>query len=107
MSSVLHINDQNFDQEVLQSKSPVLVDFAAEWCGPCKRLAPVIEELATDFHGKAKVAHLDVDESQETAAKFNIMSVPTILFFKGGKQVDQLVGLVPKKNLAEKINALL
>ncbi len=107
MSNVIHVNDQNFEQEVLQSSTPVLVDFAAEWCGPCKRLAPVIEELANDFEGKAKVAHIDVDESKESASKFNIMSVPSILFFKDGKQVDQLVGLVPKDSLAEKINSLL
>lgn len=107
MSSVIHVNDQNFEEEVLKSSTPVLVDFAAEWCGPCKRLAPVIEELAQDFQGKAKVAHVDVDESKDSASQFNIMSVPTILFFKDGQQVDQLVGLVPKQSLAEKINSLL
>lgn len=107
MSKVVNINDENFDQEVLESTLPVVVDFGAEWCGPCKRLAPVIEELAGDFDGKAKIATLDVDESKQSASKFNIMSVPTLIFFKAGKPVDQVVGLVPKQNLTEKINSLL
>jgi len=107
MSNVANVNDQNFEQEVLNSSVPVLVDFAAEWCGPCKRLAPVIDELAGDFNGKALIARLDVDESQESASKFSIMSVPTLIFFKEGKPVDQVVGLVPKQSLADKLNALL
>jgi len=107
MSNVVNVNDQNFEQEVLNSSVPVLVDFAAEWCGPCKRLAPVIDELAGDFNGKALIARLDVDESQESASKFSIMSVPTLIFFKEGKPVDQVVGLVPKQSLADKLNALL
>jgi len=107
MSNVVNVNDQNFEQEVLNSNVPVLVDFAAEWCGPCKRLAPVIDELAGDFNGKALIARLDVDESQESASKFSIMSVPTLIFFKEGKPVDQVVGLVPKQSLADKLNALL
>jgi len=100
-------NVVNVKQEVLNSSVPVLVDFAAEWCGPCKRLAPVIDELAGDFNGKALIARLDVDESQESASKFSIMSVPTLIFFKEGKPVDQVVGLVPKQSLADKLNALL
>lgn len=107
MSNVANVNDQNFEQEVLNSNVPVLVDFAAEWCGPCKRLAPVIEELAGDFNGKALIARIDVDESQESASKFSIMSVPTLIFFKEGKPVDQVVGLVPKQSLTDKLNALL
>jgi len=107
MSNVVNVNDQNFEKEVLNSSVPVLVDFAAEWCGPCKRLAPVIDELAGDFNGKALIARLDVDESQESASKFSIMSVPTLIFFKEGKPVDQVVGLVPKQSLADKLNALL
>lgn len=107
MSQVIQVNDENFEQEVLKSEVPVLVDFAAEWCGPCKRLAPLIEELAGDFNGKAKIARVDVDESKESASNFNIMSVPTVIFFKEGKQVDQVVGLVPKQSLTDKINSLL
>lgn len=107
MGKVLDVTDQNFETEVIKSSTPVLVDFAAEWCGPCKRLAPIIDELAKEFAGKVKMARLDVDENQSCASRFNIMSVPTMIFFKGGKQVDQVVGLVQKKNLEEKIKALL
>lgn len=107
MSKVVDVNDNNFDSEVLKSNGPVLVDFAAEWCGPCKRLAPIIDELAGEFAGKVKVARLDVDESREAASKYNIMSVPTMIFFKGGKPVDQVIGLVPKKSLEDKLKSLL
>lgn len=107
MAKVVTLTDQNFEAEVIKSTSPVLVDFSAEWCGPCKRLAPIIEELAGEFQGKVKVGSVDVDENRESAAKFNIMSVPTMIFFKNGKQVDQMIGLVPKKNLQDKLKALL
>ena len=107
MSKVVDLTDDNFDAEVLKSGSPVLVDFAAEWCGPCKRLAPIIDELAGEYAGKVKVARVDVDESRESASKYNIMSVPTMIFFKGGKPVDQVIGLVPKKSLEDKLKSLL
>ena len=105
MANVLEVNSGNFDQEVLQSKGLVLVDFAAEWCGPCKRLSPIIHELANHYDGKAKVAHLDVDNAPEIAAQFGIMSVPTVLLFKNGKKVAESVGLVPKERLEESIKA--
>jgi thioredoxin 1 len=81
------------------------VDFAAEWCGPCKRLSPIIHEIASHYDGKAKVAHLDVDNAPEIAAQFGIMSVPTVLLFKNGKKVSESVGLVPKERLEESIKA--
>ncbi len=107
MSDVLHINDDNFESEVMQSDVPVLVDFSATWCGPCKKLEPIVEELATEFSGKIKVAHVDIDQARGTAMKFGIMSVPTVLYLKGGDVKDTQVGLVAKDKMVEKINALL
>ena len=105
MANVIEINSANFEQEVLQDKGLVLVDFAAEWCGPCKRLAPVIDELAKAYEGKAKVGHLDVDNAPDIAAQFGVMSVPTVLLFKGGKKIAETIGLVPKESLEAKIKA--
>ncbi len=101
--------DQNFENEVLKSAGPVVVDFGATWCGPCKRLEPIIEELSKEYQGKAKVMKLDIDNSPETAAQFAVLSVPTVLFFKGGKKVDAMVGASPgaKEVLKKKIDALL
>ena len=107
MKNVVEMNDQNFDEEVTRSSVPVLVDFSAEWCGPCKLLAPVVEELAGEYSGRVKIGHLDIDEGRATAAKFGIMSVPTLLFFKDGKVCDQLIGNVPKRQLVDKISRLL
>lgn len=104
---VIHIKKENFEEEVLKSKVPVMLDFSATWCGPCKMVAPAVNELAADFHGKAKIAKLDIDESVELAQKYNVMSVPTLLYFKDGKVVDQIVGAVPKAALAEKLNKIL
>ena len=98
--------DANFEAEVLNSDQPVLVDFWATWCGPCRTIAPTIEELATDYDGRARVVKLDVDNNPQTAMKYGIRSIPSILFFKGGLPVDQMVGVVPKKVLAEKLDAL-
>ncbi len=105
MAEVLEINSANFEEEVLKSKGLVLVDFAAEWCGPCKRLAPIIHDLAKSYDGKVKVGHLDVDNAQDVAAQFGVMSVPTVLLFKNGKKVSESVGLVPKEKLEESIKA--
>ena len=105
MENVLEINNANFEQEVLKDKGLVVVDFAAEWCGPCKRLAPVIAELAAAYTGKIKVCHVDVDNAPDIAAQFGIMSVPTILLFKGGKKVSESVGVVGKQKLEELIKA--
>lgn len=101
------VNDSNFEEVVLKSEHPVLVDFWAEWCGPCKMMLPIVEEISKDFEGKIVVAKVDVDSSQGTAAKFGIRNIPTILFFKGGSVVDKQVGAVPKNSLVDKINKLL
>jgi thioredoxin 1 len=101
--SVIHLTNQNFDEEVLQSALPVLVDFWAEWCGPCKMIAPVVEELGGELAGQMKVAKVNVDEAQELAARYNIMSIPTLLVFKNGKQVNQIVGALGKDQLLQKI----
>ncbi len=100
----VEITDSNFQTEVLQSPTPVLVDFWAEWCGPCKMIAPVVEELAKEYNGKLKVGKVDVDANQQVSMQFGIRSIPTLLVFKGGKVVDQLIGAVPKKMLVEKIS---
>lgn len=106
MAGIPTVTDATFEAEVLNSEIPVLVDFSAEWCGPCKKLAPIVEELAKDYEGKVKVVTLDIDESRETPMKYGIMSVPTIFFIKGGEVVDRMVGLAPKDKIAEKLQAL-
>lgn len=97
------INDSNFEEEVLKSEIPVLVDFFAEWCGPCKMMGPVVETIGAELEGKIKVSKLDVDESRKTAMKYNIMSVPTFLVVKDGVVVDTIVGAVSKERLLEKL----
>ncbi|MBZ0167616.1 MAG: thioredoxin [Candidatus Omnitrophica bacterium] len=99
-----HLTPQNFEGEVLKSNVPVLVDFWAEWCGPCKMIAPIVDELSKELAGKLKVTKLNVDDAQELAAKYNIMSIPTLLLFKGGEPVEQIVGAMSKDQLLEKIN---
>jgi thioredoxin 1 len=99
----VEVTDSNFQNEVLNSDKPVLLDFWAEWCGPCKLIAPLVEELAKEYDGKLKVGKVDVDSNQQTSMQYGIRSIPTLLIFKGGKVVDQLVGAVPKKMLAEKV----
>ena len=99
----IEITDQNFDKEVLRSEKPVLVDFWAVWCGPCKAIAPVVEELATEYASSLKVGKFDVDANPEIPSRFNIRSIPTLLVFQGGKVVEQIVGAVPKRALLEKL----
>lgn len=101
------VNDANFDELVLKSDKPVLVDFWAEWCGPCRMVAPVVEELSQDYAGKLLVTKLDVDSNPEVAMKFGIRNIPTILFFKGGEVVDKHVGAAPKATLAAKVDAMM
>lgn len=101
------VNDSNFEEIVLKSEKPVVVDFGAEWCGPCKMIAPIIEELSNDYEGRVVVGKVDVDESSEVAGKYGIRNIPTVLFFKGGEIVDKNVGGTTKKVLSEKIDAML
>jgi len=101
---VLAVTNDNFEEEVLKSEHPVLVDFWAEWCGPCKAISPIVDEIAQELDGKLKVTKVNVDDAQELAAKFNIMSIPTLLIFKSGEPVEQIVGAVSKDQLMEKIN---
>ena len=102
----IQVTDANFKKEVMGSDQPVLVDFWATWCGPCRMIAPMIEELAGQFEGRAKVAKMDVDQNPHTAMQFGIRSIPTLLFFKDGQVVDQLIGASSKKALAEKLESL-
>ena len=100
----IEINDANFKKEVLEESSPVLVDFWATWCGPCLRLAPIVEEIAKNYKDKLKVCKLNVDDASETASKYGVMSIPTLVFFKDGKVIDELVGVVPKSDIEDTIN---
>ena len=100
---MLQLNDSNFKKEVLESKLPVIIDFWATWCGPCKMLAPIVEELAREYEGKAKIAKLNVEESPRTATMYGVMSIPTLIFFKGGKVMEQFVGVLSKPELKKKI----
>jgi thioredoxin 1 len=106
-SGVLEVNDGNFDQEVLRSDLPVMVDFWAVWCGPCKALSPVVDQVATTYAGKLKVAKVNVDENGATPSRYGIRGIPALLFFKGGKVADQIVGYVPQSVVEEKIQRVL
>ncbi|MEJ6711657.1 MAG: thioredoxin [Flavobacteriales bacterium] len=103
----LEITSANFEETVLKSDKPVLVDFWAEWCGPCRMVGPIVDELHTDYEGKAVVGKVNVDDQQEIAAQYGIRNIPTILFFKNGEMVDKNVGVAPKADLAKKIDALI
>ena len=107
MSGPIAVTDDNFVREVLEASGPVLVDFWAAWCGPCRMIAPVVEELAEEYAGKVKVCKLDVDAARKTAAEFGIRSIPTLLIFKEGKVVDQVIGAVPKQQIVDKLDAVL
>jgi thioredoxin 1 len=103
----IEVNDSNFDEIVIKSGKPVIVDFWAEWCGPCRMIGPIMEEISKDFSGKVIVAKCDVDNSPQVTAKYGIRNIPTVLFFKNGKIADKQVGAVPKNNFVNKLNALL
>ena len=106
MGDALEFTDSNFQEEVLKSDKPVVVDFSATWCGPCRQLTPIIDDLAREYAGKVKVGKVDIDASQDVASQYGIMSVPTVLFFKGGKMVDTMVGLSAKGVYKSKIDGL-
>ena len=107
MAQVHEVDDNSFDNEVVQNAGPVLVDFSATWCGPCKKLEPVVHEIAGDYDGKLKVVKVDVDKAPGTAAKFAVMSVPTLIFFRDGQVRDQVTGVVPKRAIAERVDKVL
>ncbi|MDE2740118.1 MAG: thioredoxin [Gemmatimonadota bacterium] len=107
MSEPIVLTDDNFSAEVINASRPVLVDFWATWCGPCRMIAPIVQELSSEYEGRAKVGKLDVDAAQKTAAEFGIRSIPTLLIFKEGKVADQIIGAVPKGQITEKLEAAL
>jgi thioredoxin 1 len=107
MSTPVHVTDDSFEQDVIQSDLPAVVDFWAVWCAPCKRIAPVLEEIAAEYDGQLKVAKLDVDENHATAGKYGVMSIPTLLVFKDGQPVERIVGYMPKEHLMDKIKPYL
>jgi thioredoxin 1 len=106
-TAILEVSDASFDSEVLQSDRPVLVDFWAVWCGPCKMIGPIVDQVAESYAGRLKVAKINVDQNGATPGRYGIRGIPTLLFFKGGKVADQVVGYVPREVIEEKVNRLL
>ncbi len=104
---VIVINESNFEEVVIKSDKPVLIDFWAEWCGPCRMIAPYVEQIATEYEGKAVVGKVDVDQNDDITAKYGIRNIPTLLFFKGGEMADKQVGMTTKAAIAAKLDALL
>lgn len=107
MSKPVEIDDGSFEAEVIKSDKPVIVDFWATWCGPCKMIAPILEEVATEYDGKLKIAKMDVDSNTKVASQYGIMSIPTLLFFKNGQLVDQVIGAIPKAQLVNRLAKVL
>ena len=103
MSNVIAVNDASFEEEVEKSDGLTIVDFWATWCGPCRMIAPILDQLAVEYEGKVKVAKVDVDANIKTGSRFNVRSIPMLLFFKGGKVVDQIIGAVPKAHIESKL----
>ena len=104
MSEIIELNDENFDQQLTESEKPVLVDYWAEWCGPCKMVAPILEELSDELKDKLTIAKLDVDNNRDSAIKQKVMSIPTLILFKGGNPIDQRIGALTKNQLLEFLN---
>ncbi len=107
MSNLYEADDSNFDSLVLKAEGPVLVDFSATWCGPCKKLEPIVHEIASEYDGRVKVVKVDVDRAQATAARYGVLSVPTLLIFRDGAVKDQSVGMLSKKALADRVDRVL
>ena len=107
MSALIDVQDGNFEEKVLRAARPVLADFSAAWCGPCKQLKPTVEELAGEYEGRIDMVHIDVDEARQTAATYGVMGVPTLMFFKDGEVADKVTGVIPKDTLKQKLDRLL
>jgi len=107
MGDILEVTDDSFDSEIIDSEMPAMVDFWAEWCGPCKMVGPVVEELANEYKGKIKIAKMDVDQNRDTPAKFGIRNIPTLILFKGGEVAKTIIGAQPKSSIDEELKKLL
>ena len=107
MGNVLEVSDQSFEQEVIKSATPVLIDFWAPWCGPCKAIAPVVEQLAGEYAGRLKVVKMNVDDNPQTPSRYGVRGIPNLLVIKGGQVADQIVGAVPKAHLVKAIDTVL
>ena len=107
MADIMEVSDDSFDSEIINSELPAMVDFWAEWCGPCKMVSPVVEELAGEYEGKIKVAKMDVDQNRQTPARFGIRNIPTLILFKGGEVVNTIIGAQPKSSIENELKKLL